>query len=402
MKILSINIRATQGGAGRMGVDLHRRLACRGKQVQLIYGYGSGIKPDPQVDGDPSIAMLGSKPGILTNYIAHWLTGRDLKTVGRDRLCQLIAEADIVHIHAAHHWYLNWTDLMAIVRRSGIPVVMTAHDWWLITGRCGFVRECTGWQRACGECGDMRFEDLPSLLDRSRSVRLARQAALKTIAGQLIIVCPSHHLQRDHASIYPDIDVRFIPNALDIEFENALGRLGSLSDRKTYVFCASDLDSPGKVDRGLVERMARRFGSLVTMVGRNSPFSYLDVTEKGEVRAREELAKIFSEARALLFTSTMDNAPLTIIEALTSGCFVVAYQSAAAEEMVRLVGGRCAATPDEAFDLVSRGCESELFGGLSHTELALKARAIWSGDAMANAYLNTYEQLLSTRDGRHL
>ncbi len=384
-----------------MGVDLHRRLASRGEEVQLVYGYGSGIKPDPQVADDPSIVMLGSKPGVLTNYISHWLTGRDLKTVGRDRLCQLIAKADIVHIHAAHHWYLNWTDMMAIIRRSGLPVVMTAHDWWLITGRCGFVRECTGWQRTCGECGDMRFQDLPSLLDRSRSVRLARQAALRTVAGQLIIVCPSQHLQRDHALIYPDIDVRFIPNALDTEFESVLGRLDNVGERQTYVFCASDLDSPGKVDRALVERLAKRFGNRVTMVGRNSPFKDLDVTDEGEVRGREELATIFSRARALLFTSTMDNAPLTIIEALTSGCYVVAYPSAAAEEMVRLVGGRCAATPEEAFDLVSRGCESELYGGLSHTELASKARAVWSGDAMATAYLSTYKLLTGTRDGRH-
>ncbi len=394
MKILSINIRATQGGAGRMGLDLHRRLAARGEDVRLLYGYGSGIKPDPLVADDPTIAMLGTRRAVLANYASHWLVGHEVRTAGRARLREALGWADVVHVHAAHHWYLHWGDLIATIRRVGVPVVMTAHDWWLVTGRCGFVRDCTGWRRACGECGAMRFQDLPSLPDRSRAVRAARQAALRTIADRLTIVCPSQHLQRDHQAVYPDLDVRFIPNALDRDYEAVLARLPASAERVGYVFCASDLDAPGKIDRALVARMAERFGRQVELVGRNSPFGALDVTEHGEVRGREALAGIFGRARALLFTSTMDNAPLTIIEALTSGCYVVAYPSPAAEEMVRLVGGRCATSPDEAFRIVREGGEAALYGGLSQRELAARARAVWSGDAMASAYRDSYARLI--------
>jgi len=402
MKILSLNIRATQGGAGRMGLDLHHRLIARGEAAILLYGYSSRIMPDPLMADDPTVDMLGSRAEILVNYAAHWAIGREVKTSGRRRLRRALESADIVHVHAAHHWYLNWADLIAMIRRADLPVLMTAHDWWLITGRCGFVRACTGWQRRCGECGDMRFEDLPSLFDRSRSVRTARQAALRTVADRLTIVCPSRHLQRDHSAIYPDLDVRVIPNALDRAFEEALADLPVVSERAGYVFCASDLDSPGKIDKSLVQRMAEKFGKTVELVGRNSPFGSLEVTDHGEVRARAALAGIFGRTRALLFTSTMDNAPLTIIEALTSGCYVVAYPSPAAEEMVRLVGGRCAAGPDEAYAIVSQGREAELYGGLSHTEMAAKARLVWSGEALASAYMNAYARLIDSRERKRL
>lgn len=393
MKILSINIRATQGGAGRMALDLHRRLSLRGDDVQLLYGYGSGIKADPYVENDSTVNIIGSRSVVIANFASHLLLGREILTSSRAKLQTALDWADVVHVHAAHHWYLNWHDFINMLSAAGTPTVLTAHDWWLISGRCGFVRDCTGWQRSCGECGDMRFQDLPSLFDRSRSVRSNRQRALRSIAGQLIIACPSQHLQRDHAAIYPDLKTHYIPNALDLEFENHLDAQPLDSERSGYLFCASDLASPGKIDRALVSRMIDRFGSKVNLVGRNNPFSSMDVTVHGEVRERRDLIRIFSQTKALMFTSKMDNAPLTIIEALTLGCYVIAYPSPAAEEMIRLVGGRCASSPDEAFAIVAEGRESEVYGGLSHIEVARRAREVWSGNAMTESYREIYAQL---------
>ncbi|MDB5682571.1 MAG: hypothetical protein JWM75_269 [Sphingomonas bacterium] len=396
MRILLINIRATQGGAGRVGYDLHHRLQAAGAQSTLLYGYGSGIAPDPKVADEPNVRMIGSRPAILANYAAHWLIGHEIVTSGKASLRRAIAEADVVHVHAPHHWYLHWETLVALLREAGKPVVVTAHDWWLVTGRCGFARDCEGWRRQCGECGPRRFEDLPSLPDRSRIVRAARQKALRTLAAQLVIVCPSRHLAADHREIYPDLDVRFVPNALDREFEAVVLGQPAQADRHGYLFCASDLASPGKIDAGLVRALATSFGDEVGLIGRNTPFGDLPATAHGEVRDRATLAGLFGAARTLLFTSQMDNAPLTIIEALTAGCYVVAYPSAAAQEMVELVGGRCAASPAEALELVRAGREADLYGGIDHAELARRARSTWSGEAMAAAYRDVYRELVGT------
>ncbi|MBB5720358.1 putative colanic acid biosynthesis glycosyltransferase [Stakelama sediminis] len=304
----------------------------------------------------------------------------------------------MIHLHAPHHYYLNWNTVTRLLAESGKPVVISAHDWWLVSGRCGFARDCMGWRRACGECGSRRFEDLPSLRDRSRQVRVSRHAALRRLRSRLAIVCPSEHLCNDHRQIFPDLDVRFIPNALDREFEAAVSGFQLSTDRNDLVFCASDLASPGKIDAGLVRTLASEFGGNVKLVGRSSPFSDTSATALGEVRDRTELARIFASTRALMFTSQMDNAPLTIIEALSVGAYVVAYPSAAAQEMLRLVGGRCAESPDEAYEIVRTGRENELYGGQSHLELARRAREIWSGETMAAAYREVYRDLSRMSD----
>lgn len=394
MKVLSINIRATQGGAGRMGYDLHHRLVEMGEDARLLYGYGSRISPDPMVSGEPGVDMLGTRAGIVANYIAHWLTGAEVMTPGFSTLSGCVDWCDVVHIHAAHHWYIRWATLTELLRQKKKPVVITAHDWWLLTGRCGFVRDCTGWHRACGECGNRRFEDLPSLFDNSRQVRVARQSGLQSLRENLVVVCPSQHLQRDHSRIYRDMDVRFIPNAIDREYEAAIERPKSTL-RQGIVFCASDLDSPGKIDAAMVRSMVAFHGKHVKLVGRGSLFNDAGATLHGEVRDRRQLAAIFSGARTLVFTSQMDNAPLTIIEALVAGCHVVAYPSPAAAEMLALVGGRCVISTDEARTLINEGREAELYGGLTAHELSAKAREIWSGHQLVKSYRATYAELIA-------
>lgn len=399
MRVLSINIRATQGGAGRMGYDLHKRIQEMGHSSRLLYGYGSGIAPDSKVENEPDVKMIGSRPVVIGNYIAHWSFGREILIGGMATLTEGIRQAEVIHVHAAHHWYLNWNTLIAILGQARKPVVITAHDWWLVTGRCGFVRECTGWHRACGECGDRRFEDLPSLFDRSRSIRAARQRNLRTLRENLTIVCPSQHLHRDHERIYPDLDTRFIPNALDREYESAIAHL-QRRDRRGIVFCASDLASPGKIDPNMVRLTAAAHGDAVELVGRNNPFHDIPVVIHGEVRDRVKLAEIFARAKMLVFTSQMDNAPLTIIEALVAGCYVVAYPSPAAAEMLALVGGRCASSPEEALALISAGHVAELYSGLNPEDLARRASEVWSGQRLAETYLATYAELIARREGQ--
>lgn len=398
MRILALNIRATQGGAGRVAYDLHQRLRGAGHQPRLLYGYGSGIAPDPQVQADPEIEMIGSRPVVLANFAAHLLGGREIATAGVAAIWDAVAEADVIHLHAVHHWYVRWAGLARMLRDSGKPVVITAHDWWLLTGRCGFVRDCSGWERRCGECGKRRFEDLPSLLDQSATTRRARHEALRMLGDRLTIVCPSRHLAQDHARIFPELQVLCVPNALDREFEAALGPVRPTSDRRGHLFCASDLAAPGKIDPGLVRALAAEPGVTVGLVGRGNPFRDTAAVEHGEVRSRAALATLYGGARGLLFPSRMDNAPLTIIEALSAGCYVLAYPSSAAREMLAQVGGRCVQSADEALALVRSGREAALYEGISPAELARRARQIWSGAAMLDAYLGVYARALRPAD----
>ncbi|GAB7551704.1 hypothetical protein NRB_12020 [Novosphingobium sp. 11B] len=145
----------------------------------------------------------------------------------------------------------------------------------------------------------------------------------------------------------------------------------------------------------MVRALAAKHGDKIELVGRANPFHDITAVDHGEVRDRKRLAEIFSQARALVFTSQMDNAPLTIIEALVAGSYIIAYHSPAAVEMLGLVGGRCVSSPDEALALIEAGREAELYGGVTHSELSARARRIWSGQSFTQAYLNTYLELIA-------
>lgn len=398
MRILHFNIRLSQGGAGRMGFDLHRRLVSAGTNSRLLYGYASGIADDPAGAGDDTVVRMGTKPTVLLNFATHRLLGRDYVTGSPGTIRREIACADVVHVHAPHHYYLDWYWLLRTIEASGKPMVITAHDWWFVTGRCGFIFDCTGWQRACGECGERRFHHLASWPDRSRHHRAGRLAALQPLRDRIVFACPSGHLADDYRRVLTGYDIRTVPNGTDLEFETALaGALPVEEARQGYLFSAADLSGRGKIDPDLVHAMAAIPGMSVVLAGRSNPFGsdgafrYL-----GEIADRGTMAATLRSVRALMFCSRIDNAPLTIIEALASGCYVVAYQSPAAEEMLHRVGGRCVAGADEARAVVEAGGEAALFDGQSRAQIARRAMEEFGGQAMLMRYRDIYAELLES------
>lgn len=394
MNILQINVRASQGGAGRVCLDLHRRLRQAGVDSHLLYGYASGIADDPQVEGEPAIVRTGTKPGVLGNYAWHRLFGRDLFTPGFDRIRAAVAAADLVHVHAPHHYFMNWDHMVAVVNEHRKPIVMTAHDWWYVTGRCGFIRDCTGWRRACGECGAQRHEDLPSLFDRSAATRARRMKSLASLGGKAIFACPSRHLAADYAFAMPWARVSVVPNGTDLEFEAAVAAQPDLP-RSGLLFSASDLAAPGKIDAPLLEALAAGGGVEIKLAGRNNPFSLPNTKWVGDIRGRAPMVELLKSSEALMFCSRMDNAPLTIIEAMLAGSYVVAFDTPAAAEMIEAVGGRCVADRQEAISVIRSGRYQELYGGLEREALARRAQALFSGDAMVANYLDLYRNLLT-------
>jgi len=237
MKVLQINVRATQGGAGRVAYDLHRRLRLAGVDSHFLYGYGSGIADDPAVADNETVERIGTRPSVLFNYACHSVFGWDL-TSGRGRILdKAIAASDIVHIHVPHHYFLRWDYLVGLIERHNKPTVITAHDWWFVTGRCGFVESCSGWRRGCGECGPMRFRDLRSMLDFSATFRRRKIASVERLKKLVGFVCPSLHLASDYKVVYSDVSVEVIPNSVDLEFENALSEIdGDVSERNGFLF----------------------------------------------------------------------------------------------------------------------------------------------------------------------
>jgi putative colanic acid biosynthesis glycosyltransferase len=376
-------------------LDLHRRLRLADIDSHLLYGYASRIADDRNVAGDETIERMGTKPSVLFNYACHRIFGLDVSSGHKELLRAAVASSDIVHVHAPHHHFLRWEYLVGLIREYRKPMVITAHDWWFITGRCGFIEECSGWKRGCGECGKMRFRDPKSLFDFSRLFRRRKVESIAQLKDAVHFVCPSRHLAEDYRLTYPNTTIEVIPNGIDREFESALEQTeGEATTRDGIVFSAADLSSKLKIDFPLVEELAGRNDVHLILVGRNNPFKHPGLEVCGEVRNRQEMVRILRRARVLVFCSRADNSPLTIIEALCAGCFVLAYASPAADEILNRVGGSSVSGREAMIDIVLSGNIESLYGGIDSAELARRSRSMFSGEKIAKAYINTYAEVL--------
>lgn len=396
MRVLQINVRATQGGAGRVALDLHRRLRQSDIDSKFLYGYASGIKDDPVIAGDSTIERIGTRPSVLFNYGCHRLFGWDTWTGNQKRLREAIASTDIVHLHAVHHHFLCWEDLLNFLYDLKKPTIATAHDWWAITGRCGFTEECQEWKRGCGRCGPMRFKDPKSLFDFSRTLRLRKMKLIRRMGTKFHFICPAEHLAADYRMAFPDVDIKVIPNWIDSEFEQCLQKMTDVPKTPCgVVFSAADLSSDVKIDRLLVEELARRRRVPVTLVGRNNPFRYAHFDVRGEVQQRREMVDILRSHRALVFCSRTDISPLTLIEALSAGCFVLAYSSAASKEILSKVGGSCIPDRETMLKVISTNDFESLYGGIDCIELARRAESAFCAQGRVASYVAAYREALS-------
>jgi glycosyltransferase involved in cell wall biosynthesis len=83
------------------------------------------------------------------------------------------------------------------------------------------------------------------------------------------------------------------------------------------------------------------------------------------------------------------------MEALAAGCFVLAYQSPAAQEMLELVGGRCVADRQAMIEAIRGGAVEALYGGIDSGELARRAAAHFSGAAITGKYRALYADAIA-------
>lgn len=397
MRVVHINVRGTQGGAGRSAYDLHRRLTDRGHESTYLYGYASGITDDASLADDAAAHRLGTKASVRGNYLAHWALGQDVFASGRRVTSSAIESADVVHIHAVHHYFTSYPWLFGSLVSRRKPTVLTAHDWWFVTGRCASPGDCSGWRGSCGVCGSRRFGDLPSAFDISSPHRRRKRSLMTALLTRGTLATPSKVLFDDMREAYPGASVRLVRNGIDLEFESALDRAasaGSSSRRTRVLVCAADLTDPRKVNADLLARIASHDSVELILAGKGEIVSGDNVTNLGPVVDRQALAELYASSHLLLFTSEIDSFGLVIAEALCSGTPVVSLAYPAPTELLGLVGGAVVRSPQEAEEIIAQRRWWDLYSTKTRDELAHLGKQAFAGRRVLQEYLEAYEAVL--------
>ncbi|MBI5918960.1 MAG: glycosyltransferase [Nitrosomonadales bacterium] len=404
MKVLQVNVRLQEGGAARIALDLHRQLLNAGVESKFAYGWGEKGGRSSVEASVPNCFQVGQQIQVASNMMFHGVAGIDLVPpvgLGRQRLLDAICWADVVHLHVIHSYFLPFDWLLKELVRSGKPVVWTAHDYWMLTGRCAFTEGCEGWYKGCGCCPTQKNYP-PSYLDFSAAQFKAKRQLLADLGKLLHVVTPSKFVAQAVREGLPDVNVSVIPNWIDSEFEAALrdvplrdSPLNSTTEKIKVIVIANDLSDSTKVDRGLINMLSEMHHVEIHTIGQNTPFIGTNVVNHGRIAQRKSMVEKISAADVALFTSEKDTFGLVMIEALACGIPIFAVDSLASKEVL----GRLGLMSMSRQEILKRLVNRKSFEQLTREQCSVSSPqllSVYGAGAAIKAYLESYEDCIGS------
>lgn len=336
-EVLQINVRLSEGGAAGVARTLHDGLPSRGIGAKIAYGYAKGGSASP-LEAEYGALRLTSAPRAALNLAAHQIVGTEMVRPSRSRRASLrraVRQSDVVHLHAIHSYMMPPTDLLSMIAEEGKPIVWTMHDQWAMTGRCAQPGTCTGWEGGCDPCPFLTAYP-PAKIDRAAPTFVARRRAINDVRSSVplqMVACASWLAEEMEAGGLSDVTT--VTNSVDPRFWSMAWEQRPVDHRSTparFLFMCRDLRDAAKVDWSLLEEIARIAPGRLTIVGDHAPSPIPNATMVGAITDRSEMYRLMRDHSHLVFSSTVDYYPLTIVEALTAGMSVIAAESRAARE----------------------------------------------------------------------
>ncbi len=257
-----------------------------------------------------------------------------------------IKEADILHFHWINQGFISLSELKKLFG-SGKKLVWTLHDMWAFTGGCHYSGTCRLFTSECGKCPFLRTRKSNDL-----SNKVFRKKKKIYQNSNLTIVTPSHWLAEKvrSASLMQQFNTVVIPNPIDTEIfkpeKKALIRKinnipehkfiilagsANLKDkRKGFHFVLKALEMLISGNPEIKEKTGLlTFGKSseeLTLPCDHYPISFLD-DEKA-------IAMLYQLSDVYILPSLEDNLPGTVMESLSCGTPVVAFNTGGIPEMI--------------------------------------------------------------------
>ena len=243
---------------------------------------------------------------------------------------------DIIHCHNLHGGYFDLRMLPQLSEH--VPVVITLHDAWLISGHCAHSFDCERWKTGCGQCPDLSI--YPKIhRDATAYNWQHKQEIFRN--SRLCVVTPCQWLMDkvNLSMLKPGVVAsKVIPNGVDLKiFHPANQRvarveLGLPTDAKILLFVAEGIRENIWKDYSTLQSTLAKIGSsgmnvLCLALGERAPSKYFGEVEIRFVpylRDPGKVARYYQAADLYVHPARAETFPNTILEALACGTPVVA------------------------------------------------------------------------------
>jgi glycosyltransferase involved in cell wall biosynthesis len=396
MNVLIIGTTDILGGAAKVSWDIKATLEAQGDTVSMFVADKRSTNPEvtliPRSKWRKILGFLFASEDFIAS---DWILNTDE-----------FKKADIIHCHNIHGRYFNLGTLEKMALQK--PVVWTLHDEWAITPHCAYTLEGTELKNGLYVCPSI---DTPPriLWDNTRVLLQKRNALYKKI--KLHVVTPSAWLlNRVKRTTLGTHDLRLIPNGVNTHaFKQtdkiaARTKLGLPLEKKIALFLATagkaNTWKGWKYTEEVITAYSDKPDVLFLNVGNLVPeANQPNVEYRLHVNSAEELALYYSAADVLLFTSIAENFPLVILEAMSCGLPIVAFDVGGVKEVVTHLENGYIGAYRNSNDLLEGLAWVFTLPDTVRTELSerssAKIQAHYDTTQMTTAYVDLYHSLLS-------
>jgi glycosyltransferase involved in cell wall biosynthesis len=260
---------------------------------------------------------------------------------------------NIIHCHNLHGGFFDLRALASLSAR--VPIVLTLHDAWLLSGHCAHSFECDRWRIGCGKCPDL---NIYPAIRRDATAQNWRKKRDIYLSSRLYIATPSEWLMRRvKQSILAAacVESRVIPNGVDVKAfspgpaANIRLKLGIGPDTKMLLFIADHARQNPFKDydtlRSALDILSERCQDLDILFVALGDTGSDEIVHSVNIRLlpftddASEVANLLRATDLYVHAARADTFPSTIIEALATGTPVVATSVGGIPEQIRGLEG---------------------------------------------------------------
>lgn len=336
MNILQINTRYIGGGgAASIANLLHNSINKQeGMTSRFLYGRGEA--------NDLNAIKIAKE---FESYISAGTTrllGKQINKKLSEEAKREIDNADIVHLHNIHGYYINYESLINYIVEKDKKVIWTLHDTWSFTGRCAFTFGCEKWKNGCGNCSNL---DIYPNTKRDLSDKLwkkKKEIFTKLNKEKTILVTPSKWLKAlVKESFLKDYKVEVINNGVEeshcfnIDKKILRKKFNLPINKKIILFVAADPNDKRKGIKYVLDILDKfEEDTIFVSIGKKIDVENEKLIQLGYISDRKNIYEVYRLSDVFVIPSLDDNFPTTVLEAFANGIPVVGFDTGGINEQI--------------------------------------------------------------------
>lgn len=417
MKVLFINTSYSYGGAARAAVRIMRGVQRRGVDAQMLVKYNNSQANDV-------IGLSRFVPHNVLYRIGDWVANKiknkwqHLKWSPYNRTRQDIymsdlrssrihgalqkLDYDILHLHWINDRFLDIEELKKIKK----PIVWTLHDSWPFTGLCHVPHDCRNYEIHCGAC-----PKLGSCVENDLANEVFEKKREEYKELDLHLVTPSRWLAScvKRSALLGRFPITIIPNCIDTELYQPMDKLNArkqlgLEDEKKYLLFGAmhvltDVNKGFTYFKEALKHVSCAdtelliYGTIDDLKRYELP---MPAHSLGYINNDKIMALLYNAADVCIVPSLSENLSNTIMEGLSCGTPVVAFNIGGNGDMIEHKKNGYLAKERDCEDL-ARGIEWCIDNNKDNAlGTAARAKVLnnYTIDIVSEQYIKLYQSLV--------